>query len=142
MSVATDLFRASRDQLLDWYGDHEAAVDGFRFPAMPSPFNWVIDWFDEVAAATSHGRSWSSRRTGRHLAHVRGAAGALARRVGLARHPGRRRGDSVILMLGNQVELWESMLALISSARSSCRRRSPSAAPTWTTASSGATRGT
>ena len=49
MSEATDLFRASRDQLLDWYGDHEAAVDGFRFPEMPSPFNWVYDWFDEVA---------------------------------------------------------------------------------------------
>ena len=29
------------------------------------------------------------------------------------RHEGLGRGDSVIVMLGNQVELWESMLAII-----------------------------
>ena len=83
---------------------------------MPSPFNWVCDWFDAVAdgndapalvvveedgvVATSH----TFARAARAL-----ATRSSAWLAGL----GVRRGDSVIVMLGNQVELWESMLAII-----------------------------
>ena len=114
MSEATDLFRASRDQLLDWYGDHEAAVDGFRFPAMPSPFNWVCDWFDEVADGNDARALVVVEEDGSSTSHTFAELRERSRAVsawlaGL----GVRRGDSVIVMLGNRVELWESMLAIM-----------------------------
>jgi acetyl-CoA synthetase len=114
MSEATDLFRASRDQLLDWYGDHDAAVDGFRFPEMPSPFNWVCDWFDEVADANDARALVVVEEDGSSTSHTFAELRERSRAVsawlsGL----GVRRGDSVVVMLGNRVELWESMLAIM-----------------------------
>jgi acetyl-CoA synthetase len=46
---ATEAFRAARDQLLDWRGDQQAAVEGFRWPDVGDRFNWAIDWFDAIA---------------------------------------------------------------------------------------------
>ena len=114
MSEATDLFRASRDQLLDWYGHHEAAVDGFRFPEMPSPFNWVCDWFDEVADGNDARALVVVEEDGSSTSHTYAELRERSRAVsawlsGL----GVSRGDSVIVMLGNRVELWESMLAIM-----------------------------
>ena len=114
MSEATDLFRASRDQLLDWYGDHEAAVDGFRFPAMPSPFNWVCDWFDEVADGNDARALVVVEEDGSSTSHTFAELRERSRAVSAwLAALGVRRGDSVIVMLGNRVELWESMLAIM-----------------------------
>ncbi|MEO7447706.1 MAG: AMP-binding protein [Humibacillus sp.] len=110
----TDLYRASRDQLLQLRGEHARAVREFTFPDVGQRWNWAIDWFDAVArgnntpcltivAQDESARSWSwdemARRSDQVAAHLR----ALG--VGV--------GDPVVLMLGNQVELWESMLAVI-----------------------------
>ena len=82
---------------------------------MPSPFNWVCDWFDEVADGNDERALVVVEEDGSSdLPHVRGAARALAGGVGLAlRISASQRGDSVIVMLGNRVELWESMLAIM-----------------------------
>src|SRR5690348_11973291 len=46
---ATEAFRAARNQLMGWRGDHRAAVSGFQWPDVGERFNWAIDWFDAIA---------------------------------------------------------------------------------------------
>jgi acetyl-CoA synthetase len=112
--TATDAYRAARDQLLALRGQHDRAVAEFRWPDLGDRFNWAVDWFDAIA-----------RGNGRPALVIAGADGGtttrtfdeMARRsdrvaAWLAGH-GVRRGDRVLLMLGNQVELWESMLAIM-----------------------------
>ena len=41
-------FLEARAFLLKHRTDYEAAVRGFRWPD-PVPFNWALDWFDELA---------------------------------------------------------------------------------------------
>ena len=115
MSDATAAYRAARDWLLDTTRSYEDTVAEFRFPEMPDPFNWVSDWFDVVAARQRRAAPGGGRG-GRveHGAHLRRARAPLPRGVGVAGADlGVRRGDSVIVMLGNRVELWESMLAIM-----------------------------
>ncbi|MGY1624058.1 AMP-binding protein [Geodermatophilus sp. SYSU D00965] len=112
--TATDAYRAARDQLLDLRGQHERAVAEFRWPDLGDRFNWAVDWFDAVA-----------RGNGRPALVIAGDDGATTTRTfdEMARRSDRvaawlaergvRRGDRVLLMLGNQVELWESMLAIM-----------------------------
>ncbi len=110
----TDAYRASRDQLLDLRGEHERAVREFRFPALGSRWNWGVDWFDAVARGNDRtcltiveeDESWASVSFD-DMARRSDQVAALLASLGV------RRGDAVLLMLGNQVELWESMLAVI-----------------------------
>jgi acetyl-CoA synthetase len=114
MSV-TDTYRAARDQLLDLRGEHTAAVAAFRWPDLGERFNWAVDWFDAVAREAPD----------RPALVVVGADGGVSRRTyremsrrsdqvaGWLSGRGVRRGDAVLLMLGNQVELWETMLAVM-----------------------------
>ncbi|RBY82533.1 AMP-dependent synthetase [Geodermatophilus sp. TF02-6] len=110
---ATDAFRAARDQLLALRGQPDRAVAEFGWPDLGRSFNWAVDWFDAVArgndrpalvladedgAVTTRTFDEMARRSDRVAAWLAGQ--------------GVRRGDRVLLMLGNQVELWESMLAI------------------------------
>lgn len=112
-AVATSAFRSARDRLLTLRGDHARAVEEFDFPDVGPTFNWAIDWFDAFARDNHRVALWvvEENRDEQQLSF-----GDLARRSDqvaswLAGH-GVRKGDRVILMLGNQVELWESMLAI------------------------------
>ncbi len=107
-------YRAARDSLLALAGDHAAAAERFRWPEVTGEFNWAVDWFDAVARG--------SDRLALHLVEADGTQtrvtyDALARRSDQVAHwfaaQGVSRGDRVVLMLGNQVELWESMLAVM-----------------------------
>lgn len=112
--TAHDRYRASRDQLLALAGGHADAVAEFDWPTFDGPFNWAHDWFDVIARG--------NERTALHIVEENGdqarySFAELARRSDqvanwLAAH-GIGRGDSVLVMLGNQVELWESMLAVM-----------------------------
>ncbi|HEX2075733.1 MAG TPA: AMP-binding protein [Geodermatophilus sp.] len=111
---ATEAYRASRDQLLSLRGQHERAVTEFRWPEPGERFNWAVDWFDAIARdndrpalilVAEDGSSTQRSFAEMSRASDRLAAWLAARGVG--------RGDPVILMLGNQVELWESMLAVM-----------------------------
>jgi acetyl-CoA synthetase len=113
MDVA-EAYRASRDQLLALRGRHETAVAEFRWPELGERFNWAVDWFDAVARGNDRPAlvlvaedGTTTRRTFDEMARRSDQLAAwLAGR-------GVRRGDPVLLMLGNQVELWESMLAVM-----------------------------
>ncbi len=102
----------ARDFLLANRSDYETAYRDFRVPAL-GDFNWALDWFDTVLA-----RGPAAGQTALHIVGD-GAArltfGELSERSsrlanGL-RGVGVRRGDRILLMLGNVVPLWETMLA-------------------------------
>jgi acetyl-CoA synthetase len=110
---ATDAYRQSRDQLLRLRGEHARAVAEFRWPALGTRFNWAVDWFDAIADGNDRPAlvvEADGSATERTFAELSRASDRLA--SWLSAH-GVRKGDPVLLMLGNQVELWEAMLAIM-----------------------------
>lgn len=113
MSVTED-FRAARDHLVSLSGDHARAREEFRWPVFRE-FNFGLDWFDAVAATPERADTpaliiveqdgSSTRRTWAELSARSNQVANWMRESGFVR------GDKAILMLGNQVELWEIMLA-------------------------------
>lgn len=110
--TATETFRAARDFLLEHRDDPQAAYAGFRWPELPE-FNWALDWFDGVLAAERPNQTalWLVTADG----DVRMTFEELSRRstqvAGWLREQEVRRGDRVLLMLGNVAPLWEITLA-------------------------------
>ena len=111
-------FQDARAFLLKHRTDYASAVQGFRWPD-PVPFNWALDWFDAELATSADSRDraalWivdagSDRQTRLSFA-------ALSRRsnqvANFLRAQGLQRGDHLLLLLGNVVPLWETMLAAI-----------------------------
>ena len=109
-------FKDARAFLLAHRTDYDAAVKGFRWPD-PVPFNWALDWFDAELASDPESRErtalWifdaaQDRQTKLSFA-------ALSRRsnqvANFLRAQGLQRGDHLLLLLGNVVPLWETMLA-------------------------------
>jgi acetyl-CoA synthetase len=108
---ATDEFRAARDFLLEHRADYTKAYEGFGWPR-PEHFNWALDWFDVIAR--------DNDRTALHIVEEDGARvevsfAAMSERSNRVANWLRERGvgaeDRVLVMLGNQVELWETALA-------------------------------
>jgi acetyl-CoA synthetase len=104
-------FLEARDFLLAHRTDYSAAVRGFRWPQL-AHFNWALDYFDPMAVGNA--------RIGLHVVEETGAEekrsfaelSARSNRVAnFLRGLGVARGDRVLLMLGNEVPLWEVMLA-------------------------------
>ncbi|MEV4088924.1 AMP-binding protein, partial [Nonomuraea fuscirosea] len=110
----TAAYRQSRDQLLRLRDRHDRAVAEFRWPELGTRFNWAVDWFDAVARGNDRPALVVVREDGsateRTFAEMSRASDRLAHWLATA---GVRKGDPVLLMLGNQVELWESMLAVM-----------------------------
>src|SRR4030081_1955734 len=111
-------FQDARSFLLKHRTNYDAAVKGFRWPD-PVPFNWALDWFDAELARNPESRDRPA------LWIVDAAANrenklsfqALSRRsnqvANFLRAQGLKRGDHLLLLLGNVVPLWETMLAAI-----------------------------
>ena len=105
-------FRAARDLLLRHRADYAAAVAEFRWPRL-AEFNWALDWFDVIAA--EHPERGALHIIGDADATARLSYGELADRsnqvANWLRGLGARRGDRLLLMLGNTAPLWEVILA-------------------------------
>ncbi|PZA13984.1 AMP-dependent synthetase [Rhodopseudomonas palustris] len=111
-------FQQARSFLLQHRTDYAAAVAGFRWPD-PVPFNWALDWFDAELASNADSRNrpalWIvDGTTGREekptFAHLSKRSNQVAN---FLRAKGLKRGDHLLLLLGNVVPLWEVMLAAI-----------------------------
>lgn len=113
-STATSALLGARDHLRALRADHATAVEEFRWPDVGPTFNFVHDWFDAFARGNDQPGLVIVEEDGARASYTFGEL--VTRSEQVAHHLaalGVRAGDSVVVMLGNQVELWESMLALI-----------------------------
>jgi acetyl-CoA synthetase len=106
-------FLAARDQLFALRTDHPAANAAFAWPRLDR-FNWAIDYFDAIArnnaAPALHIVEESGTEAKLSYAELSRRSSQVANFL-VAR--GTRAGDRILLMLGNEVPLWETMLAAI-----------------------------
>ncbi|MEZ2389116.1 AMP-binding protein [bacterium RCC_150] len=112
--ASTGNLRAARDQLIALRNDHERAVAEFSWPDVGRVFNWARDWFDCIAEDNDQDAvvilEEDGTRTARTFGQLRESSDRVA--ASLTAH-GIGAGDAVMLMVGNQLELWESMLAIM-----------------------------
>jgi acetyl-CoA synthetase len=104
--------RAARDFLLTHREDYDTAYRDFRWPEVDE-FNWALDWFDRLAAEGGERLAlWIVEEDGSErkcsFAELTARSNQVANWL---RDQGVERGDRMIVMLGNQVELWELTLA-------------------------------
>src|ERR687889_859530 len=113
---AHENLRQARDLLLRLRKEHHEAVSTWT-PPRPSHLNWALDWFDVVAAQPGTAERTALWVVDEDGSHTKVSYAELSLRSGqLAawlRAEGVDRGDRLLLMLGNQVELWETLLACI-----------------------------
>ena len=105
--------RAARDFLVQHRLDYDVAYKGFSWPQLPL-YNFVTDWFDGLAEENPDSLAlWlidghtEHRRTFAQLRECSIAVAHFLASLGL------RRGDRLLLVLGNCVPLWEIMLGAI-----------------------------
>jgi acetyl-CoA synthetase len=104
-------FLHARDFLLVNRSHYAEAYKNFRWPA-PDHFHWACDYFDVIAANNTEpaliidteGRSPQSFSFAA-MSERSNQVANFFRRLGV------RRGERILVMLGNEVSLWESMLA-------------------------------
>jgi acetyl-CoA synthetase len=110
----TAALRATRDRLRELRTSYDEAITSFSWPDVGPTFNFVHDWFDTFARGNDRPALVIVEEDGGRGAYSFGEMVSRSEQVAghLAAH-GVRAGDSVVVMLGNQVELWESMLAII-----------------------------
>jgi acetyl-CoA synthetase len=109
----TTAFQAARDFLLAHRTEYAEATAQFGWPELDE-FNWALDWFDVIAEGNDSPALWIVEEDG---SEQRFSFAEMAHRsdqvAGWLRAQGVERGDRIVLMLGNQVELWETILAVM-----------------------------
>ena len=104
-------FIAARDFLFRQREDYTTAYRDFQWPKLDR-FNWALDYFDVMARENARPALWlvdeDAGETKLTFAQLRERSNRVANEL---RQLGVRRGDRVLLMLGNVVALWECMLA-------------------------------
>ncbi|MGC2522405.1 MAG: AMP-binding protein [Stellaceae bacterium] len=109
--MSASAFIEARDFLLAHSQDYETAYRDFRWPVLDR-FNWALDYFDPMAAGNERPGLWIIEEGG---GETKLSFAELAERSSrLANHLrglGVRRGDRLLMMLGNVAPLWECMLA-------------------------------
>ncbi|MGH8280090.1 MAG: AMP-binding protein [Gammaproteobacteria bacterium] len=113
MSEASRAFRATRDALLHYREDYPGAVAHFTWPRL-AHFNWALDWFDVIARGNPHPAlvivGGAPQPQTASFAELSARSSQVANQL---RSLGVKRGDPIMLMLGNEPALWETMLAAI-----------------------------
>lgn len=107
-----DGYLKAGELLLELRTDYAAARDRFEWPR-PEEFNWALDFFDVTpkgerdALILLEDDGSSTRAT---FDEMRARSNQVAN---MLRDLGIKRGDRILLMLGNEIPLWETMLAAI-----------------------------
>jgi acetyl-CoA synthetase len=110
--MGADAFKAARDFLFAHRMDYRTAHAEFRWPELQS-FNYALDWFDAELAHGDSANQLALKIVGDGAATATfGELSERSNRIanGL-RDLGVKRGDRILLMLGNVAPLWEVMLA-------------------------------
>jgi acetyl-CoA synthetase len=109
-------FQQARSFLLQHRMNYDKAVADFRWPD-PVPFNWALDWFDAELARSPDSKDraalWIVEAASNR--EIKPSFEMMSRRsnqvANFLRAQGLQRGDHLLLLLGNVVPLWETMLA-------------------------------
>jgi acetyl-CoA synthetase len=113
-SKAAAAFRSARDYLLAHREDYERAYAGFEWPHLDE-FNWAVDWFDRLAI--EQGSMPALRIIEQDGSEASLSFAEMAERsvqvAAWLQHLGIQRRDRILLVLGNEMPLWEIMLACI-----------------------------
>ncbi|MBV9313693.1 MAG: AMP-binding protein [Pseudonocardia sp.] len=114
MTTGLAEFEAAREFLLTHREDYHTAYRDFRWPKLDE-FNWALEWFDRLGTAPdSADRTalWVVEQDGSQRRWSFAEMSARSNQVAnWLRAQGVARGDRIVLMLGNQVQLWETILA-------------------------------
>jgi hypothetical protein len=109
-------YLATRDALQANRTDLVAAQAGFTWPRL-AEFNWALEHIDAVGADPVRGARlalWIVEEDGSEARYTYADMSERSNRVAVwLRSQGVGRGDRVILMLANQVELWDTILAVM-----------------------------
>src|SRR6202790_2051406 len=104
-------FIAARDFLLRHREDYATAYRDFQWPKLDR-FNWALDYFDVMARGNTQPALWlvdeDAGETKLSFAELSERSNRIANAL---RKLGVKRGDRILVMLGNVVPLWECMLA-------------------------------
>src|SRR5215472_7914351 len=104
-------FILARDFLLRQREDYAPAYRDFAWPKLDR-FNWALDYFDAMARNNAQPALWLVDENGSEVKLSFAALSERSNQVANAlRALGVRRGDRILLMLGNVAPLWECMLA-------------------------------
>jgi acetyl-CoA synthetase len=110
--MGAEAFKAAREFLFTHRTDHATAHAEFRWPQLEH-FNYALDWFDGELAHGPSANQPALKIVGdgaatRTFAELSAASNQIANGL---RALGVKRGERILLMLGNVVPLWEVMLA-------------------------------
>ena len=105
-------FRDARDFLLALRADYSTAKAKFAWPKFDC-FNWALDWFDGELAVGERGARPALTLLGEQTETYSFAelSEASSRVASALRGLGAKRGDRLLLMLGNVAPLWIALLA-------------------------------
>ncbi|TAK71760.1 MAG: AMP-dependent synthetase [Betaproteobacteria bacterium] len=110
MHSATEFLKA-RDFLQANNTDYSKVYAEFTWPRLEQ-FNWVLDYFDVFAKGNSTPALWVVDESGAENKLTYAEMSERSSRIAnFLRAQGVRRGDRMLIMLGNEVPLWETMLA-------------------------------
>ncbi len=109
--MSAQQFVDAREFLLKHRADYGTAVSGFRWPSMET-FNWGFDYLDVIAAGNTQPAlvvveedGTKEVRTFQEVSEGSNRVASFFRTLGI------KRSDRLLLMLGNEVELWETFVA-------------------------------
>src|SRR6266700_5583181 len=110
--MGAEAFKAARDFLFAHRTDYKTAHTEFRWPQL-THFNYALDWFDAELARGATASQPALKIVGDGAATVTFAElSERSNRIANGLHVlGVKRGERILLMLGNFVPLWETMLA-------------------------------
>lgn len=115
-TLSTENFKEARDFLLANRQDYTAAKAGFVWPEALA-FNWALDWFDAELASNPQSRDQTALWIidSAKDKQVKLSFYELGKRssqvANYLQFLGLKRGDHLLVLLGNVPALWETMLA-------------------------------
>lgn len=113
MSNDLSTFLAARDFLIANRENYDKAYREFEWPRLSS-FNWALDYFDPMAKGNGNVALWVMDEGGEEIKLSFADLSERSNRVAnYLRALGVKKGDAVLMMLGNVAPLWELMLACI-----------------------------
>ena len=106
-------FEQARDFLILHRADYNFAFQNFKWPKLEQ-FNWALDYFDSMAEGNTNVALWLVDEKGQEekysFADISQRSSQVANYL---RKLGVHKGDHILLMLGNDVAHWETVLAAI-----------------------------